>query len=124
MRKIVTRKTARRKTARRKIVTRKTSRRKTFRKNRTTRSRTARSRKMSGGYIVHDKEVEFTKEEEDEIKKYESENSTQIINGYPYKIVVSSTKIRDDLFPDMEPELKNNAAYKIQLILKRGRLAA
>jgi hypothetical protein len=56
-------------------------------------------------------QVVFTEEEKDKIHKYIADNPNRI---------VSSTEIRDNLFPDMRDELKENAAWEIQVVLGRG----
>ena len=82
-----------------------------FRKKQTSR----KNRKISGGYKEVDKgtwiQVEFDDEEKKKIKKYLDDNSSR---------TVSSTEIRDNLFPDISQRAKDNAAYEIQVILGRA----
>ena len=56
-------------------------------------------------------QVVFTEEEKDKIRKYIDDNPNRIVR---------STEIRDNLFPDMRDELKDNAAWEIQVVLGRG----
>lgn len=58
-------------------------------------------------YSTH---VVFTEEEKDKIRKYIADNPNRI---------VSSTEIRDNLFPDMRDEIKDNAAWEIQVVTGR-----
>jgi hypothetical protein len=106
-------KTFRRKTLRRKTLRRKTLRRKTLRRK-TLRRKTLR-RKMRGGFDVVNKgtwsQVVFNDEEKAKIKQYVIDNSDR---------TVPSTEIRDNLFPDMSNDVKDNAAYEIQVVLGRA----
>ena len=90
----------------------------TFRKkNKHLKKQTSRkNRKISGGYTEEDRgtwiQVVFNEDEKEKIKKYLKDNET---TSRP----VSSTEIRDMLFPDISEKAKNNAAYEIQVILGR-----
>ena len=68
--------------------------------------------KMERGYTVEDKghwkQVVYSEESKDRIKKILEENPG-----------IRSTAIRDQLFPDMDPALKDNAEYEIQVVLGR-----
>ena len=79
------------------------SKKQTYRKN----------RKISGGYKEEDKntwiQVVFDDDEKKKIKDYLEKNKTS-----------TSTEIRDNLFPDISEQAKDNAAYEIQVILGRA----
>ena len=82
-----------------------TSKTQTYRKN----------RKISGGFTEENKgawiQVVFNEDEKEQIKKYLENNKNR---------TVSSTEIRDKLFPDISEKAKNSAAYEIQVILGRA----
>ena len=92
----------------------------TFRKKnkQTSKKQTSRkNRKISGGYTEEDRstwiQVVFNEDEKEKIKKYlkDNENASR---------TVSSTEIRDTLFPDISENAKKNAAHEIQVILGRA----
>jgi N-acetylmuramoyl-L-alanine amidase CwlA len=77
----------------------------TFRKN----------RKISGGYKEEDRgtwiQVVFDEKDKQKIKEYFANKNDRWLE---------TTEIRDELFPKISDKGKANAAYEIQLILKRG----
>ena len=90
----------------------------TFRKKKQTfrkYKKTYKNRKISGGFTEENKgkwnQVVFNEDEKEQIKKYLEDNKNR---------EVSSTEIRDILFPDISEKAKDNAAWEIQVILGRA----
>ena len=74
-----------------------------------------KNRKISGGFTEENKgtwiQVVFNEDEKEQIKKYLEDNKSR---------EVSSTEIRDNLFPGISEKANNSAEYEIQVILGRA----
>ena len=117
------------------VILKKTYRKKLSRKMKKSHKKTKKNRKIRGGYHITEieinppekigiwplqknktyKQIMFTEEDKiliiakhNELKKSHTNNT------------VSSTQIRDELFPDIPPDAKENAASEIQSVLGRG----